>query len=208
REGNTLGLKESRSETLMRVEQVFNEQMNKGLNKYMGEFFNAFRELSNSPENLALRNLARESADFLAKDFQRIHTQLTKIQEEADFQIAVEVSEINAMTSEVAQLNEKIQAVEITGTVANDERDRRDLLLKKLNEKIDIRWGESEDGILTVTAGTTAVLVSGTQQRDLDVAAAGPRKGKRDGSVEIYYKPNDNSTPVAVTQQIRSEEHT
>src|SRR5690606_7639912 len=161
REGNTLGLKESRSETLMRVEQVFNEQMNKGLNKYMGEFFNAFREMSNSPENLALRNLVRESGDFLAKDFQRIHGQLKKIQGEADFQINVEVAEINAITKEIAQLNEKVNSIEIGGAKANDERDRRDHLLKELNKKVDIRWGESDDGVLTVTAGNTAVLVSG-----------------------------------------------
>lgn len=202
REGNVLGQKDSKAQMLMRVEQVFNEQMNKGLNKFMGEFFNAYREMSNSPENLALRNLVKESADFMTKDFQRVHGQLTKIQGEADFQIATEVAEINGITREIAQLNDKISTVELNALEANDERDRRDLLIKQLSEKINIRYGESEDGVMTVTAGNTAVLVSGSQQRDLLVAPSAARQGKRDGSVDIFYKSSDISAPASITSQI------
>jgi flagellar hook-associated protein 1 FlgK len=202
KEGNVLGNKTGRADMLMRVEQVFNEQMNKGLNKFMGEFFNAFREMSNSPENLALRNLVKESADFLTKDFQRINSQLDKIQGEADFQITTEVSQINAMTREIAQLNDKIKSVEMNALQANDERDRRELLIKQLSEKMNIKYGESDDGVLTITAGNSGILVSGSQQRDL-IAAAGPvRPGKKDGQIEVYYKPNENGTPVNITQQI------
>ena len=43
-EGSDLGFAESRAGALARVEEVYNEQLNKGLNKYMGDFFNAFRE--------------------------------------------------------------------------------------------------------------------------------------------------------------------
>jgi flagellar hook-associated protein 1 FlgK len=202
-EGNELGTKDARAQMLMRVEQVYNEQSNKGLNKFIGEFFNSYREMSNSPENLALRNLAKESADFMAKDFNRVHGQLTKIQGEADFQIAVEVSDINALTREIAQLNENIQMVEINALEANDERDRRDLLLKKLGEKIDIKYGENKEGAVTVTAANSAVLVSGSQQRDLTVGASAARQGKRDGAVDIYYKASDAGTSQAITGQIR-----
>src|SRR6185312_16368764 len=55
REGNTLGYYNTRSEMLGRVETVYNEQLNEGLNHSMGQFFNAFRELSNNPESLATR---------------------------------------------------------------------------------------------------------------------------------------------------------
>lgn len=201
-EGNVLGKKDSKSQMLMRVEQVFNEQMNKGLNKFMGEFFNAYREMSNSPENLALRNLVKESADFMTKDFQRINSQLTKVQGEADFQVAAEISEINAMTREISQLNDKIQMIEMNAIEANDERDRRDLLLKQLSEKVNIRYGESADGLLTITAGQSAILVSGSQQRDLLVVSSGAREGKREGALDIVYKPTETSTPVTLTSQI------
>ncbi len=203
REGNNLGSKEAQSQLMSRVEQVFNEQSNKGFNKFMSDFFNAYREMSNSPENLALRNVVKETGDFLARDFKRINGQLGHIQGEADFQIATEVAEINSMTREIATLNDKIAMVEINGITANDERDRRDLLLKNMSSHIDIRWGESKDGILTITAGNTAVLVTGNEQRDLSAAASAAREGKRSGNFDIFYKATESGTAIAITDQLK-----
>lgn len=206
REGNQLGFQSARADMLGRVEQVYNEQVNKGLNHSLGNFFNSFRELSNNPESLATRTQVKESAEYLAKDFNRVHTQLTEIQNDADFRIATKVAEINQLTREIAQLNEKIQVVELTGVPSNDERDRRDLLLKELGNKISIKYAEGKDGQLTITAANTAVLVSGYSQRDLTVAAAPGRDGKREGNFEVYYKSTDHSTPVNITKQIKGGE--
>lgn len=204
KEGNSLGKKTAESEMLSRVEQVFNEQMNKGLNKFVGEFFNAFRELSNTPENLALRTTVRDAANFMSKDMHRVHKQLKDIQAEGDFQMASEVASINSITKEIAGLNDKIVMAEMNSIEANDERDRRDHLIKELSGKINIRSGESEDGILTITAGNTAILVSGSSQRDLIAAATPGRNGKRDGNFDVLYKPNDTSAAVNVSDQITS----
>ena len=206
REGNALGSMEARADLLGRVEQVYNEQVNKGLNQFMTEFFNSFRELSNNPESLASRGLVKDNAEFLTKDFGRVQTQLQEIQKDADFRITNDITEVNHLTREIAELNQKVQVVEMQGGPANDERDRRDLLIKKLSEKVNIRYGEGKDGQVTITAGNNAVLVSGTSHRDLYVAATPSEKGKREGNVEIFYKPTDGSSPINVTRQIHSGE--
>jgi flagellar hook-associated protein 1 FlgK len=202
-EGNSLGNKDAQAQMMSRVETVFNEQSNKGFNKAMSDFFNAFREMSNSPENIALRNMVKEAGDNLARDFKRISTQLNKVQGEADFQIANEVAEINSITKEIAGLNEKVAMVEMNGASANDERDRRDLLLKKLSEHVDIRWGESKDGVVSVTAGNTALLVSGTEQRDLVATASAEHGDKRSGNFDIFYKSVDSGTATPITEQLK-----
>jgi flagellar hook-associated protein 1 FlgK len=204
REGNQLGYQNSRSEMLSRVEQVYNEQVNQGLNHSMGNFFNSFRELSNNPESLATRTQVKETADHLAKDFLHVNEQLHAIQADADYQITSKVGEVNQLTREIASLNEKVAAVEVTGMPANDERDRRDLLVKQLGEKIDVKYAESKDGQLTITAGNTAVLVSGFSQRDLVAQSTPAREGKREGNVEIFYKSTDHSTPVNITKQLKT----
>lgn len=204
REGNQLGYQGSKSEMLARVEQVYNEQVNKGLNHSLGNFFNSFRELSNNPESLATRTQVKETADNLAKDFAHVHEQLTGIQADADYQIVTKVEEVNQLTREIANLNEKVAAVEVGGVPANDERDRRELLVKQLGEKLNIKYAESKDGQLTITAGNTAVLVSGFSQRDLVAQATPAREGKREGNVDIFYKSTDHSTPVNITKQIKS----
>lgn len=206
REGNQLGNFESRSEMLARVEEVYNEQVNKGLNHSMGNFFNAFRELSNNPESLATRTQVKESAENLTKDFKRVNNQLREIQRDADFRITTKVEEINQLTREIATLNEKVQSVEIAGVTANDERDRRDQLIKDLSQKVNIRWAEGKDGAVTITAGNTALLVSGYSQMDLKVASTPAHDGKREGNVDIYYQNTENSSPVNVTAQLTGGE--
>lgn len=206
KEGNNLGYLKARSESVGRVEQVYNEQINKGLNKYIGEFFNSFRELSNNPESLAARTLVKESAEFLSRDFQRVDKQLTEIKRDMDYQIATNVAEINQITEEIANLNEKVQQVVLAGGPANDERDRRDLLVKQLSEKVNIRWAESDTGLLTITAGDSAVIVSGYSHRQLFTSPVTNEDGKRLGHFDIYYKPTESGTPVNVTEQFRSGE--
>lgn len=202
KQGNGLGFAQGRMESLARVEQVYNEQVNKGLNKFMAEFFNAFRELSNNPEGLAARTMVKESADFLSKDFSRVYGQITDIQKDIDFQLASHVVEINALTKEIADLSEKIQVVELNDVPANDERDRRDLLVKKLSGLVNIRYAEGDDGQMAITAGNNAVLVSGNSYRELFVASTPDREGKREGNFDIFYRPTESGTPVNVTRQL------
>ena len=202
-EGAELGFSQSRSNALSRVEEVYNEQINKGLNKYMADFFNSFRELSLSPENLANRTLVRETSANLAKDFGRVSSQLKGIQGDLEAQIKAQVYDVNKMTNEIAHLNEKVQMVEITGATANDERDRRDQLLKDLSEKINIRWAEGDAGMVTVTAGTSALVVSGHDNYDL-IAQNIPTKEKRQGDqLRVFFEIREGLTPVDVTDQIK-----
>ena len=206
REGATLGYVEGRADLMGRVEQVYNEQTTKGLNQYMGEFFNSFRELSNNPESLAARSMVKETGEFLTKNFQHVTTQLGSIQGDADFRIATKVEEINHMTKEIANLNGKISSVEITGATANDERDRRDELVKELGQKVNIKYAEGKSGQLSITAGSTALLVSGESYCELKCAPTGQRVDKKEGNFDIFYKSTENSTPVNVTKQFSGGE--
>lgn len=206
REGTTLGFAEGRADLLGRVEQVYNEQSTKGLNQFMGEFFNSFRELSNNPESLAARSMVKESAEFLSKNFQHVTKQLGEIQADADFRVATKVEEINQLTKEIANLNTKIANVEVTGAPANDERDRRDQLVKELSQKVNIKYAEGKSGQLTITAGNTAVLVSGSSCCELQCAPTGERADKKEGNFDIFYKSSPDSTPFNVTKQFTGGE--
>lgn len=166
------GYMEARAEAMASVEQIYNEQLNKGLSQNIGEFFNAFQELANSPESVATRTFVRDAGQMLATDFQRVSNDLAGVQHDLDTQILTHVSEINQISKEIATLNEKISSVEMQGIPDNDNRDRRDLLLKRLNEKIDISWSENDTGQLCITAGKNGVLVSGFTHQEMTTAQA------------------------------------
>lgn len=201
KEQSNLGFLSAKQDAMSRVESVYNEQVNKGLNQFVSDFFNAFRELGNNPESIATRTLVKETADSMTKDFKRVHGQLTGIQSELDQQIKTNINEINGLTTEIADLNERIHHVEIGGIPANDERDRRDLLIKKLGEKVNIKWAEGEDGSVTIAAGKSALLVAGNDAKQLFVQATPGTDRKGEGNFDIIYKNSEFATPLKVTEQ-------
>lgn len=196
------GFYDGKAEAMGRVESVYNEQQNKGLNQFVADFFASVQEMANTPESLATRTQVRETADFLTKDFKRVNTQLKEITRDLDQQIASQLDEVNGMTKEIATLNEKIQAVELSGGYANDERDRRDLLLKQVGERINIRWAEGADSTVTITAGTTGVLVAGYDAKTLVAKPTSETNTKGEGNVDIFYLNKEGAEPVNITSQI------
>lgn len=197
RENTSMGYMDSRADSLARVEEVYNEQVNKGLNQYMTDFFNGFRELSNNPESLASRTMVREAAIALTNDFKRVTDQLRDVQDDIDGQISTTIDEVNQMVQEVASLNEKVKMIEVQGVPANDERDRRDLLLKRIGERVEISWAEGKDGMVSCTAGGTGILVSGTSANNLKAV----RTDDHD-HMEILYRSNENGNWYNMTAQV------
>ncbi len=195
------GFYDGKAEAMGRVEQVYNEQQNKGLNQFVSDFFSSVQEMANSPESLATRTQVRETADFLTKDFKRVHTQLNEITKDLDQQIVSSLDEVNGMTKEIASLNDKIQAVEMSGGHANDERDRRELLLKQVGDRINIRWAEGADTSVTVSSGS-ALLVVGNDSKTLAAKPTSETATKREGGVDIFYFNSERAEPINVTQQI------
>lgn len=200
-EQGKLGYFQGKGDAMTRVEQVFNEQVNKGLNVFVTDFFNSFREFSNNPESLATRTQVKETAEFLTKDFKRVHSQLVDIQRDIDQQIVTVVNDVNEMTGEIASLNQKIQMVENSGAPANDERDRRDLLIKQLGEKINIKWAEGNDGTVTISAGNSAILVAGNDAKKLETKGTPETATKGEGNLDIFYLNSERAEPMKATDQ-------
>ncbi|MEZ0391271.1 MAG: flagellar hook-associated protein FlgK [Pseudobdellovibrionaceae bacterium] len=198
KETGQMGLQQGRESALTRVEQVFNEQMNKGLNQYMTDFFNSYRELSNNPESITTRTMVKEAGESVVKDFKRVDDQLLGIQKDVDERVRNETEEVNKLSREIAQLNEKIAEVEVQGIPANDQRDRRDVCLKKMNEKIDIHYAEGDQGAVTVTTAGNAILVSGFDNYELTT-----KENPETNRMDVYFKPNESTPPFRITDRIK-----
>lgn len=199
KEGSSLAFAQGQSDAMQRVEAVFNEHVVKGLNNSMGEFFNSFRELANNPESSVARTVVRDNANAMIKSFKDMDHQIDTITEDLNQSIKAGVGEVNGYAKEIADLNQKIQQAEVSGrSNANDERDRRDLLVKKLSEKIDISYAEDgSTGMLNITAGKTGVLVAGTSDSTLTTGS------NSEGKLQILYPLSKGGTNVDITDQFK-----
>ena len=201
-EKSELATAKGRQQMLSRLEETFNEQSVEGFNSSLTSFFNSFRELSTNPESMPRRTQVKAAAETLVRDIHSVNTQLEEISGDVNSQMEISVNEINALTDEVAHLNTQIQKVEISGGWANDERDRRDLLIKKLGEVIDIKWAEGEDSTVTVSTAGDALLVVGSQANHLDAVSTPATDTKREGDRDIVFYHHDFAEPMVITDRI------
>jgi flagellar hook-associated protein 1 FlgK len=137
----------------------------------------------------------------MTEDFHRIHNQLLAVQKDVDGLVKATVTEVNGYVKEIASLNEKIQMLEIQNSTANDERDRRELVVKKLGELVNIRWAEGDNGKITVTAGNNALLVSGYEYNELFVRPTPANDTKREGNVDVFFRNGPKGSEFLVTNQ-------
>ena len=81
-------------------------------------------------------------AGELTEYFNGLASNLEKVQKDVNQELKLKVDEINSLASEIASLNKQINVIELTGTKANELRDRRTVLLDQLSQIANIETQE------------------------------------------------------------------
>jgi len=170
-ENQNLGRWEAQKDRIEKVEMILDETSGYGLSQAMSEFWNAWQDLANKPSGHTERTLLKTKSDILANTFNKICSDLQQIQKDTDDSIKGTIQEINLVTDQIADLNQQISQIEVTGQNANDLRDSRDLLLNELSSMIDITTSEGDNGQVSVFVSGGRPLVQGNSSWDLSTEA-------------------------------------
>ncbi len=162
-ESQGLGRWDAQQGALKRVEMIFNEANGSGLNEAMSKFWNAWQSLTTDPDGTTERQVLITASQVLATTFNQLDADLSQYQQDLDFVVEGTVADINRISQQIADLNEKILSSEVGSVSANDYRDQRELLLKELSELIDIDSFEDASGAVTVSAANGWPLVTAGQ---------------------------------------------
>ena len=152
---------------LKNAEVVFNDPSDDGISALLGKFWAAWHDVVNEPESSAARTQLVHASTTFALRIQGAHAELTSQRKNLNHQVSALGREINAIASEIAQLNLQVKQVELNGDMANDLRDRRDLLMDQLSEIADVQYSESATGEITIYLGNHE-LVFGTTARAIN----------------------------------------
>lgn len=161
RENKFLGEWETKAEVLSAIENIFNEPSSSGITAVLNDFFNSLQELSKNPESLTVRAEVRERAIALADTFNMVYQHLYDKLNELNSTIQSRIAEINSYAERISRLNGEIYRFELSGQVANDLRDQRNLLVDQLSKLVNITTYEDANGNFRIDIGGQA-LVSGT----------------------------------------------
>lgn len=138
----------------------------------MTAFFNSLNDLNVDPASIELRANVLNKAQAVVDSIRTTFSSLAELQQEANQRLVPEIQGINALTAQVAELNGIISARETGNQIAGDERDKRQLVLQKLAEKVGIQTIEQGDGSVTVALPGGFTLVSGTLSRNLELTTS------------------------------------
>jgi flagellar hook-associated protein 1 FlgK len=162
-ENQTLGRWDAQQEAVGRLEIVFNETDASGLSQAMSQYWNAWQSLSNDPSGTTERTVLVTAGEILATTFNSLNSDLEQSQQDLDVAIQGTVADINRLSEQLVDLNQKIISAESGTHSANDYRDQRDQVLKELSELIDFNSFEDANGAVSVLVAGGRSLVSSSQ---------------------------------------------
>lgn len=166
KESASLGYGQTATDTLGRIEGVFQEPSDTGVQTTMNKFWSAWQTLATNAADDGTRAAVRQRGVELVDAIQHATRQLTDMIADTNSVIDIKVNNINQLSSEIYGLNQQIVKIEAGGIDhANDLRDRRDLLVDKMSKLTSVNVSQDKYGNYTVqTAGVPLVNGAGYQK--------------------------------------------
>lgn len=151
------------------LESIFSENSETSISSMLSDYWNLWNDVSNNPSGSAERTALYEHSVLISEQFKSLGPNLSQIQTDITNAVTVGVDRINQITSEIAQINVEIVGMEGNNKVANDLRDKRNVLVSELNEYLDIKTFEQDNHSLTIIAGRGCTLVQEDSNYELEM---------------------------------------
>jgi flagellar hook-associated protein 1 FlgK len=159
-ESTTLGDFAVQEDFFERIQELFGEPADNTSISHLFNNFNVALESLSTQANGTIEQseLVRRSEDLVSK-FQTMTDTLQELRQQADSQIGAAVEEINAISTNISEINDTLVR---TQTVNNDPSallDQRDLEINRLAQLVDIRTFTRSDGDVVVFTSGGRTLV-------------------------------------------------
>ena len=188
------GRYESRSYYMNEVQNYLNEIELEGFTTTFNNMYDSLQELSKDASSLTVRTELVNTAQSMCEYFNSLATNLDKIQQECNYEVKNQITRINSLATQVANLNYQINIVEVGGQNANDLRDQRENLIDELSEFANITVTERPMGDCGMNEYIVRLdgqlLVDGYKSVELNVVPRNKKMNQSDidGLYEVYWE--------------------
>ena len=140
------------------IESIRNELTDQDLSSRLSAFFNSFSELSNNPNDEAVRTVVIQQGSGLTTAMRELRNEHVNVRTEIDRALGATIRTADGLLDQIASVNRQVVESEQGGSgQANALRDRRDELVNEVAKYIPISTVEQPNGALC--APTPAVTV-------------------------------------------------
>ncbi len=159
--GATQSADTTRADKLKQLESLFPGGAS-GLGASINDMLNAFSDVASAPTDLTARTVVLTRVDETAARMRATSQQLDDLQQGVTQELTQKIDTINSLAKSIAGVNEQIARVNGNGQPPNDLLDRRDQLVRDLNQYIQTSSIPADDGTVGIFIGGSQALVLGT----------------------------------------------
>ena len=138
-----------------------------GLTATLQSFVNALQTAASTPTSTATRQALLSSGQALAQQIQTYDSQLSQYGSQLESQLSGDVTEVNTLSSQIAQLNQQIAAGSSNGQTPNQLMDQRDQLINQLSQYVSVQTASEGNNEVNVYIGSGQALVTGGTSQTL-----------------------------------------
>jgi flagellar hook-associated protein 1 len=147
----------ARSDKLNQLQNIFPGGAS-GLGSAISEMLNSFADVASAPTDLTARTVSLTRIDETAARLRASSQALDDLQLGVDQELRQKASAINTLAQGIADVNNQIAAAKGTGQPPNDLLDRRDQLVRELNQYVQTTSIPADDGSVGIFFGGQPTL--------------------------------------------------
>lgn len=125
------------------IEDYLNDDGATGFKSIFDQFGLALQEITKNASSESYKRAFISQAKSLTDYFNNMYGDLQNLQADVNDEIKIRVDHINSIAQDIATVNKQINTIEMSGTVANELRDKRDVLIDELSAIVDVKTEES-----------------------------------------------------------------
>jgi flagellar hook-associated protein 1 FlgK len=161
-----LGKSQTSKNALDQVVSLVGEPSDTGISSALDKFWNAWQDLSGSPDSSASRNALVSAAQTVTSSMNNLYTKINALRTAQDQTVRSDVDTVNGLASQLASVNQQIQQAVGAGATPNDLLDKRDDLLSQLSSLTNVQI-HGDGGANDVISISGHVLVQGARAEKL-----------------------------------------
>lgn len=125
------------------VETYFKDDGKTGFKSIFDDMMDAMEEVTKNGSSTSTKSAYVSSVKTLADYFNNMAGDLMDLQKDINDELRIQINQVNSIAEELATINKQINVIELTGTTANELRDKRDLLVDNLSQYLDVTVTET-----------------------------------------------------------------
>lgn len=128
------------------------------ISAYVGRLKDSFVQLANAPENAFALTSVYSQAQQIVSKFKNLSDSILQMRNNAQSEMKQSVDKVNALTSQIAELNKAIKTAVSQLRSTADLEDQRDLAIRNLAEEMDVTTFKDQTGVVSVMTRNGQVL--------------------------------------------------